>query len=93
MNANRYVTRHITKVGLALAATLALMTTSASAAVVCNDEGDCWRVKERHEYRPEFGLRIYADDWRWPDAEARRYRWREVGEGRGYWRNGVWIRF
>ncbi len=86
-----YPTGYITKVGLALAG--ALVTTSASAAVVCNDEGDCWRVAERHEYRPEFGLRIYADDWRWPEAEARRYRWREVGEGRGYWRNGIWIRF
>ena len=25
---------------------LALTATNASAAVVCNDEGDCWRVKE-----------------------------------------------
>ena len=26
------------------------LTTGASAAVVCNDEGDCWRVKEKHKY-------------------------------------------
>ena len=23
------------------------LTTSASAAVVCNEEGDCWRVKDK----------------------------------------------
>ncbi|HML42382.1 MAG: hypothetical protein JNN24_06550 [Hyphomicrobium zavarzinii] len=88
-----YVSTRITTVGLALAGTLALMTATASAAVVCNAEGDCWRVKERHEYKPEFGLRVYADDWRWPEAEAHRYRWREVGHGRGYWHNGIWIEF
>ncbi|WBT40278.1 hypothetical protein [Hyphomicrobium sp. DMF-1] len=88
-----YVTMRIATVGLTLAGTLALMATTASAAVVCNAEGDCWRVKERHEYKPEFGLRVYADDWRWPEAEAHRYRWREVGHGRGYWHNGIWIEF
>ncbi|WP_072391647.1 hypothetical protein [Hyphomicrobium sp. CS1GBMeth3] len=82
----------ITKVGLALAGTLVLMTTNANAAIVCNEEGDCWRVKERYEYKPEFRLHVYEDDWRWPDAEGHRYRWRE-GRGRGYWRNGVWIEF
>ncbi|HEX2840194.1 hypothetical protein [Hyphomicrobium sp.] len=75
---------------LALAGTL--MVTSASAAVVCNNEGDCWRVKEKYEYRPEFGLRIYDDNWKWAEADRDRYRWRE-GRGRGYWRNGIWIEF
>ncbi len=77
---------------LAFAGTLALMTTSASAAIVCNEEGDCWRVKEKYEYRPEFRLRVYEDDWRWPEADRLKYRWRE-GRGRGYWRNGIWIEF
>ena len=31
---------------LACTAALALSATGASAAVICNDEGDCWRVKE-----------------------------------------------
>lgn len=83
----------ISTAALSLGAAIALMTTSASAAVVCNDDGDCWRVKERHDYKPEFGLRIYADDWRWPEGEAHRYRWREVGPGRGYWRRGAWVAF
>lgn len=82
----------MTKAALVLAGTLTLTATSASAAVVCNEEGDCWRVKERYEYKPEFRLRVYEDDWRWPEAERERYRWRE-SRGRGYWRNGIWIEF
>jgi hypothetical protein len=27
-----------------------VLTTTASAAIVCNDEGDCWKVKEKHKY-------------------------------------------
>ena len=34
-------------VGAALVGVLALTSTAASAAVVCNDEGDCWKVKEK----------------------------------------------
>jgi hypothetical protein len=75
-----------------VAAAIAVTTAPASAAVVCNDEGDCWRVKEKYDYRPEWRLRIYEDDWKWSDADKGKYRWRE-GKGRGYWRNGVWIEF
>lgn len=83
---------YIKMAAFALAGAFAFMTTSASAAVVCNDEGDCWKVKEKYEYKPEFRLRVYDDDWRWADADKDRYRWRE-GRGRGYWRQGVWIEF
>jgi hypothetical protein len=24
-----------------------------------------WHVKEKYDYRPEFGLHVYGDDWRW----------------------------
>ncbi len=61
----------------------------ASAAVVCNRDGDCWKVRGRPAYKPEFGLRIYGDDWRWKRGE--KYRWRKVGRGHGYYRDGVWI--
>ena len=67
------------------------LTTGASAAVVCNDEGDCWRVKERHTYPQGLNVQIYEDDWKWP--EGKKYRWRDPGPGRGYWRGGVWIGF
>ena len=49
-------------------------------------------VKEKYEYKPEFGVHIYGDDWKWADADHDKYRWREH-EGRGYWNKGVWIGF
>jgi hypothetical protein len=69
---------------------LAASTTGASAAIVCNREGECWHVKNRYAYKPEFGIVVHPNNWRWGVHE--RYRWREH-PGRGYWRNGVWIRF
>jgi hypothetical protein len=33
---------------------------------------------------------IHDDNWRWRDRDH--YRWREH-EGRGYWRNGIWLSF
>jgi hypothetical protein len=81
--------RILIKTALASLAGLALSSMTASAAVVCNDEGDCWRVKERHDYKPELRLHVYDDDWKWKDGE--KYRWREAGRGHGYWRGGVWV--
>ncbi|HWU26650.1 MAG TPA: hypothetical protein VN154_09635 [Rhizomicrobium sp.] len=71
-------------------AAVALTATSASAYIACNREGECWHVKHRYEYRPEFGLVLHPDNWRWHDRDH--YRWREH-EGRGYWHNGIWITF
>ena len=73
---------------LGVAAALAL-TSSASAAVVCNAEGDCWKTGERLTYPPEAGVTIYDDDY----AIGPKYRMRDVGKGRGYYRGGVWIGF
>ena len=44
------------------AALLALTAGSASAAVVCNEEGDCWRVTGEPRYEPSLRLRIQKDD-------------------------------
>lgn len=74
---------------LACAAAFAFTASAASAAVVCNDEGDCWRVKERRDYDPGLKLRVYNDDWKWKDGE--KYRWRDAGARHGYYRGGVWI--
>jgi hypothetical protein len=71
------------------ASALTVGATSVSAAVVCNDEGDCWRVKKKVEYKPELRLRVYEDDWKWKDGE--KYRWRDAHSGHGYWRGGVWV--
>ncbi|HTQ12399.1 MAG TPA: hypothetical protein VMH86_00885 [Rhizomicrobium sp.] len=72
------------------ASALALTATSASAEIVCNQWGECWHVRHHYAYRPEFGLVVHPDDWRWRAGEH--YRWHEH-HGRGYWRNGVWITF
>ena len=81
------------KTVLASVAALALTSSVAMAEVVCNDEGDCWRVRDRTEYKPELRLRVYPDGWRWADRDKDRYRWRDApaGKRRGYWRQGVWI--
>ena len=79
---------------LAALAGIFASTTGASAEIVCNDEGDCWHVKAKHEYKPEFGVRVYTDDWKWADNEEKKYRWHEHdGDENGYWRKGVWIGF
>ena len=71
------------------AAALAMTAGTASAAVVCNDDGDCWRVRGRPNYGPGVQLRTYGDDWK--GDRGRKHRWREPGQGHGYYRNGAWI--
>lgn len=62
----------------------------ASAAVVCNRDGECWHAAHAYRYRPAFGLTVHENNWRWGPSEH--FTWREH-TGRGYWRNGVWVRF
>jgi hypothetical protein len=76
--------------GAIAACAFAVTATSASAAIACNREGECWHVRGHYEYRPEFGVVIHPDNWRWRRHE--RFTWREH-EGRGYWRNGIWVEF
>ena len=71
-------------------AVAALTTTAASAAIVCNQEGECWHVRQTYDYHPEFGVVVHPDGWAWGANEH--YVWREH-RGRGYWHNGVWITF
>ena len=71
------------------AGAMTVSATPSEAAVVCNRDGDCWRVRGRPHYRPDFGLRVYGDNWRWRRGEN--YRWRKEGRGHGYYRDGVWI--
>jgi hypothetical protein len=84
--------KHLGTALVGIVSVLALTATSASAAIVCNEEGDCWHSKEKYDYRPEFGVHVYGDDWKWGDADSHKYRWHEH-EGRGYWNKGVWIGF
>ena len=74
------------------AGALVLSGTVASAEVVCNEDGDCWRVRECYEYKPELRLKMYPDNWRWEERDNARYRWRDApSDRRGYWRQGVWV--
>ncbi|HUO90234.1 MAG TPA: hypothetical protein VMU08_13750 [Rhizomicrobium sp.] len=76
---------------------LAATSTAASAYTVCNRFGDCWHTYHRYEYPATLGVRFYSDDWRyrrhWYHDRWDRYRWHAHHDGRGYWRNGIWITF
>lgn len=74
---------------LASAMVLIVGASAASAAVVCNRDGDCWRVSGKPRYEPGLKLRIMPDNWKWGAREH--YRWREPGHGHGYYRSGVWV--
>ena len=68
---------------------IAATTTPASAYVDCSRGGDCCHTTERYRSRPAFGVTIHDDNWKW---RGRHYRWHEH-DGRGYWRNGLWVTF
>ena len=70
------------------AAGLAALAAPASAYVACNRAGDCWHTTDRGFHRG-WGISVHDDAWKWRGG---RYHWREH-DGRGYWRNGVWIAF
>ena len=73
---------------------VAMSTAPAAARIVCNAEGDCWHTDR--VYRPH-GVRfdVHNDDWYFHRDwdHDRDHHWRGYHEGRGYWRNGVWITF
>ena len=79
---------------------LAATTTAAEARTVCNRFGDCWNVNDNYDYPATLGVRFYGDNWRdrWHGRDDwryghRHYHWRGDHDGRGYWRNGLWITF
>jgi hypothetical protein len=69
---------------------LALSAGSASAAVACNGAGECWHVRGHYTYPPEAGIVIHPEGWKWGPTEH--FAWRDHA-GRGYWRNGIWVKF
>jgi len=64
---------------------VALISTSASAAVVCNADGDCWHTQSDYQYQPTFGLTVHQNDWKWKEGD--KHAWREH-DGKGYWKGG-----
>ena len=73
-----------------IGAGLCVATTQASARVVCNEDGDCWRTQTEYQYPPSVRLQFYNDDYKWGEGEKRRWRERE---GRGYWQGDTWVEF
>jgi hypothetical protein len=67
-----------------------LSSMSASARIVCNEDGSCWHTPDMYTYPPAAGIIIHPDDWRWKEGEH--YSWKEH-EGRGYWHGGDWRAF
>jgi len=70
---------------------LAATTTAATARTVCNRDGDCWHESDRYQYPPTFGVRFHGDNWH--RSHHDRYHWRDNHEGRGYYRQGLWVAF
>jgi hypothetical protein len=69
---------------------MALISTSASAAVVCNQDGDCWHTQTDYNYQPAFNLTVHENDWKWKEGD--KHAWREH-EGKGYWKGHDWKKF
>src|SRR4051812_38090345 len=66
-----------------------------SARVVCSASGDCWHTDSDYSYNRDLRVEAHPDDWyfhRHWDSD-REHHWRDYHEGRGYWRNGVWVTF
>ncbi len=75
---------------------VAVTAAPASAYVACNAAGECWHVDKRYTYAPAVGVIVHhPDDWYFHRdwAHDHTYQWREHHEGRGYYRNGVWVTF
>jgi hypothetical protein len=74
----------------AAAGALVALAMPASAYVACNREGDCWHTETRYA-APGVRFEYHPDDWYFHQHWDDRRHWREYHDGRGYWRNGVWI--
>jgi hypothetical protein len=74
---------------------LAVSAGAASAYVACNGTGECWHVDHRYHYAPAVGVQMHPDDWYFHRdwAHDRSHQWRDHHDGRGYYRNGVWVTF
>jgi len=81
--------------GIAATLALGLAATPASAYVVCNGVGDCWHTDRQYAYGPDVRVEVHPDDWYFHRdwAHDHDHHWRDYHDGRGYYRNGVWINF
>ena len=79
--------------GAALGAgAIVAVSSSASAYVVCNRDGDCWHTEVRAHY-PGTGYTYHPDDWYLHQTWNVRYHYRDYHRERGYYKGGVWLHF
>ena len=60
---------------------------SASALIICDEDGNCWHAPQAYTYPPGVLLEVHPDGWAWKEGEHRA--WKEH-EGHGYWHGGKW---
>jgi hypothetical protein len=65
-------------------------TSAADARTVCNNYGDCWHESSRYDYPAPLVVRFHSNRWH---SNNHRYNWRDNHEGRGYYRQGLWVTF
>jgi hypothetical protein len=70
---------------------MAAGSTAADARTVCNSYGDCWHESNRYDYPVMLGVRFHNN--RWHSHHHDHYNWRDNHDGRGYYRQGVWVTF
>jgi hypothetical protein len=76
----------------AIAGGLAMMASAPAAAyVVCNNAGDCWHSDTRYAAPPGVTFDWHPDDWYFHQHWDADRHFRDYHEGRGYYRNGIWI--
>jgi hypothetical protein len=71
----------------------AAVPSAASAAVVCNREGDCWHTERVYRYPRSLGIVRHPDHWYFHQTWNDRRHWRDYHSGRGYYRGGAWVIF
>lgn len=69
---------------------IGMSSLSASAAIVCNEDGECWHTQTTYTYPPSVHLEAHPEGWKWKEGEH--HAWKEH-EGRGYWHGGQWQDF
>jgi len=69
------------------------VATTASAYVVCNNFGDCWHTDHRDHFANGIIVQYHPDDWYFHQdwGHDNNHHWRDYHNGRGYYRNGVWV--
>ena len=78
----------------ALAGSMTMMASApASAYLVCNNVGDCWHTETRDRAPPGVKFRYHKDDWYFHQKWDDRNHYRDYHDGRGYYRNGIWLSF